>query len=269
MKTAAVHFALLALSFFGLWFLLSRVDFVGMLSIEKFSRENEKKLSELVLDAIQLNHEAIEDEKVARCLDSIKARICTGNAIADTSITLHIVDQDDVNAFALPDRQIVVNAGLIRYCETPEELAGVLAHEIAHIEQRHVMQKLVKEVGFMMLLTIANDETGSGIMRQVIKTLSSTAFDREQESQADSSAVRYLSNAGIDPEAFATFLFRIARDGRDVPKRFELLSTHPNSSDRAAVILKMRKEMQFTGTALTDPEAWKAVQKRVSPHRDK
>jgi len=269
MKTAALHCALLALSFFGLWFLLSRIDFVGLLGIEQFSRDNERRLSELVLEAIERDHEAIEEKSVTRYLNAMKDRLCTANGIADTSITLHIVEQDDVNAFALPDRQIVVNAGLIRYCETPEELDGVLAHEMAHIEQRHVMQKLIKEVGFMMLLSIANDETGSGIMRQVIKTLSSTAFDREQESQADSTAVRYLLNAGVDPEPFATFLFRISRDGRDIPKHFELLSTHPNSSDRAAVILKLKKGKKLSSAQPADPAAWKAVQKSVAAHREK
>ena len=97
-------------------------------------------------------------------------------------------------------------------------------------------------------------------MREAAKMLSSTAFDREQESEADRSAVQYLAKAGIDPEELATFLFRLSGEKFDIPKRFELLSTHPNSSDRAAEIEKLRKNEEIHPRPIVTRGEWNLVQ---------
>ena len=264
MNKALEHFILLAAWFFTMWFLLSKIHFTEIFKIEQFTRENEHKLSTLVLDAIRKDHDEIESDSVVQYIAGIKTLICDSSGVADSTITLHLIAQDEVNAFALPDRQLVINAGLIQYCASPEELAGVIAHEVAHIEHRHVMQKLVKEIGMMMLVSIARGESGSGIMREVVKTVSSTSFDREQESEADAAAVHYMARAGIDPEHLATFLLRLSREKNSVPGHFELLSTHPNSNDRAAEIMKLRKVETFTPRPIAKAAEWKSLQESLA-----
>jgi predicted Zn-dependent protease len=174
-----------------------------------------------------------------------------------------------VNAFALPDKHLVVYSGLIRYCKSAEELSGVLAHEISHMEQHHVMKKLVKEVGLSMLTTIAGGESSGEIMRQTIKLLSSTAFDREQEREADISAVHMMAKADIDPESFANFLFRLSQEKDDIPKHFEWLSTHPNSQDRSAEILQLRKQETYHSCPITDNDRWARMKEIVSKQQEK
>jgi predicted Zn-dependent protease len=232
MTKALIHFCVLAVLFFGTWFLLANVDFVDLFQVDQFTKDNEHRLGKFILEAVQRGNDELDSDTVQACLENIKKRLCQANSIEDSSITIHILIKDDVNAFALPDRQLVVYTGLIRYCKSPEELSGVLAHEIAHMEHRHVMKKLVKEVGLTMLTTIAGGESSGEIGRQIAGMLSSSAFDREQESEADVSAVHMMAKADIDPEHLANFLFRLSRETKNIPKNFEWLSTHPNSQDR-------------------------------------
>jgi predicted Zn-dependent protease len=263
MTKALTHFCVLTVIFFGTWFLLTNVDFIKILRVEQFSKDNEHKLGEFILEAIKRRDDELDSDTVQACLDSIIRRLCVPNNIGDSSIVVHVLINDDVNAFALPDHQLIVYTGLIRYCKSPEELGGVLAHEIAHMEQRHVMKKLVKEVGLTMLTTVAGGESSGEIGRQVVKLLSSSAFDREQESEADVSAVHMMARAGIDPENLANFLFRLSQEKHNIPKNFAWLSTHPDSQDRSAEILKLRKQETFHGSSVTDSDTWATVEKIV------
>jgi beta-barrel assembly-enhancing protease len=99
--------------------------------------------------------------------------------------------------------------------------------------------------------------------------LSSTAFDREQEHEADTAAVHMMAKAGIDPEHLANFLFRLSQEKYNIPKHFELLSTHPNSQDRAAEILKLRKQERFDSRPVTDSLMWRNVKRILAESHEK
>ncbi len=151
----------------------------------------------------------------------------------------------------MPGDQLIVLTGLVDYCKTPEELAGVMAHEIAHIEHDHVMKKLVKEVGIAMLFAIAGGNSSFEIIGEVLQTISSRAFDRDQETEADHYAVKLLSNAHINPAGLSDFLFRLSQESEDMADEMLIISTHPGSSDRAATILEEIKKEKSHYNALT------------------
>jgi beta-barrel assembly-enhancing protease len=157
---------------------------------------------------------------------------------------------------------MVVYTGIIEFCKTPEELTSVMAHEMAHIEGMHVSKKMTKEIGLSLLTSIASGDAGNAILRDVIKTLSSTAFDRDMERNADSVAVRYLAKSNIDPEHFADMLYRLSKK-TDVPEVLEWVSTHPDTKERTAEILKLRKKYKFQSKPLLSDEAWKEIQQKV------
>jgi len=267
MKKITYQFFTLAALFFGIWLLLSRIDFVKDFHIVQITKANERKLGDLILRDVKQNTGELESDSVKIFINGIKKRLCTANGIKDSSITIDIFLNEDVNAFALPGNHIIVYSALIEYCKNPEELCGVLAHEIAHIKHGDVIKKLTREIGFSMLTTIAGGNAGGQISRDVIKLLSSTAFDREQEEEADTAAVRMMANANIDPEYFADLLFRLSKEKNDVPKRLEWISTHPNSQDRSAEVLNLRKHFVFHSIPIASNIDWKNIENIISEEK--
>jgi len=257
------EFGVLVLVFFGMWFALSKFDFMRAFEVDEFTKSNERKLARLVLDELSSANSRLQSDSVLSFVRGIQGRLCAANTIPDSTITLHILARDEVNAFALPDRQLVVYTGLISYCKNPEELAGVLAHEIGHIERGHVMKKLVTHIGISMLMTIAGGDAGPEISRRIVTLLSSTAFDREQENEADAYAVKMMAGANIDPEHFANFLFRLSQEKNTIPKHFEWISTHANSEDRASEVLRLRKSERFDSLAIADSAGWAFIKRSI------
>lgn len=241
----ATQFALLLVSFFAVWFSLSQINFVDEDELKRFAKEKEKKLGEMILETITVTNEKIKNEKIHAVIDSIKVRICRTQAIKCDDIKVHIIRNSDINAFALPDNHMVIYTGLIEYAENASELAGVMAHEIGHMEKNHVMKRLVKEIGLEMLFAMVGGDAGFEIIRQTGKTLSSTAFDRRQEEEADAFAVEVLAGVNIDPQHLSNFFFRLSQK-HNLPEELAWISTHPDTKERAAEIIKKKKEFNYT-----------------------
>lgn len=238
------HFAVLLISFFAVWFGLSQIRFIDEEDLRGFAKENERRLGELILESITTTNEKIKNEKIHAVIDSIKVRICRTKAVDCDKIKIHIIRNSEINAFALPDNQMIIYTGLIEYAENAEELAGVMAHEIGHMEKNHVMKKLVKEIGLEMLFAIAGGDAGYEIVRQTGKTLSSSAFDREQEREADEYAVETLALSNVDPQHLSNLFFRLSQK-HNMPEELAWISTHPDSKERAADIIRKKKEFTF------------------------
>lgn len=244
--------------FFGTWYLLSQINYTGYFNLSQIGEENEQKLGDMIFDAIRENRDIIESDSVEAIIDKIKERICVPNGI-DADIDIQVIEGHEANAFALPGDRMLVLSGLIGMCKTPEEFAGVLCHEIAHMEREHVMQKMIKEVGLAMLATMAGGNSSPEILKEIVRLFSSSAFDRKQEREADAAAVAYMAKAGLDPEHFANLLFRFSHDAPGVPSQLQWISTHPDSKDRAAEVLELRGKEAFTVSALLEDAEWKVL----------
>lgn len=259
MKKVAQQFFIMTFSLFLAWFALSRIDFVGLFNIQSSLKVNEQKLGELLLDFYANTKKEIKEDSISAPISKIKARICEANSLVADSIRVYVIENDEINAFALPGRHMVIYSGLIDACKTGEELAGVMAHEIAHMEKNHVMKKLTKEVGLSMLYTLMSTKGGGEILKEVGKLVSSTAYDRSLEQEADMTAIEYLQNARIDPEHMANFLFLLSTKVNELPKELQWMSTHPDSKERAAEILKAIKEPSETYQPVFTDEEWEKV----------
>ncbi len=264
---AGIQGIVLAAAFLAAWFLLARIDFIGVFKLAQFTRDQEHTIGAFILRSVQAGSEELHSDTVRQCIDTIVHRVCRANGIPDTSVRVYVIVKDEVNAFAIPDRQIVVTSAIVSFCKTPDELAGVIAHELAHIELHHVTKKLVKDVGFTMLSAIAGGEAGGEVGRSIVKMLSSTAFDRTQESEADRAAVHMLAMANADPEGLADVLFRLSQEKDALPRQLVWLETHPNSGDRAAEILHLRKAETFHAVPFVDTLTWRAVQRLAHSSR--
>lgn len=260
MQKLAFQFFVMVAIFFALWFSLSQINYVDRMDVEKFSKENEKRLGDLILKTIKATGKEVDSVKVRAYIDSLGRRLCEDNGVDFTRIKIHIIKSEEVNAFALPDHNMVIYTGLIEYAKNAEEVAGVMAHEIGHMEKNHVMKKLAKEIGIAMLWTIAGGDAGFEIMKETARVLSSSAFDRSQENEADLYAVEMMARSNIDPEHLGNFLFRLGQQHNEIPDELVWISTHPNSKERAAEIISKKKEYTFDRKPVLNT-SWEAVQK--------
>ncbi|MFN3403483.1 MAG: M48 family metallopeptidase [Cytophagaceae bacterium] len=260
MNRALIHFAVGIILFGSTWFLLSRIDYVGIMGVENFEKANEEKLGKVIVDFIKKKDKEVDSDSIKTFINDLKDRICKNNDIDPEGIKVHVIYSSEINAFALPGRNMVILTGLIDYSNSPEEIAGVMAHEIAHMEHNHVMKKLIKEVGASILLTLAMGDKGGGeILKETVKLLTSSAFDRKQESEADASAVKYMAKANMDPEHLANFLFRLSLEKEHLPKEFEWISTHPDSKERANEILKLKAQEEINSVPVTEEGKWNRI----------
>ncbi|WP_395061774.1 M48 family metallopeptidase [Flavobacterium sp.] len=248
--------------FFAMWFGLSKLDFVGFFQIEKHTTSAENKIGDLIWDQIQETENVVTNDSLIKTLDKLILPICKANGIKRDSLKIHIVKKDEINAFALPNNHLVVYTGLITDCNKQEALQGVIGHEIAHIENNHVMKKLSKEVGLSVLISATTGGKGGELLKQILGTLSSSAYDRTLEKEADMESVKYLLKADINPEPMADFMFQLAQK-QEVPDAFSWISTHPESEERAKYILDYLKGKKFKKIQTITDANWKLFQEQV------
>ncbi len=143
----------------------------------------------------------------------------------------YIAADDAVDALAIPGGIVVVYRGLVDATERPEELAGVLAHQVQHIEQRHALAAVVKDLGLRGIWALFTGDVASGWIEQAAASLANSSFSHEAEMQADARAIDALVAAGIDPHGMSEFFSRAA-PGERAP--FAMM--HPMSADRIAAL---------------------------------
>lgn len=247
--------------FFLCWYALNQVNWISAFRVEKASHKIEESLSKIFYKVYENN--SLENDFVFSAVDSILTKVCTKNEIDRNSIKLLVVDDSEINAFAAPGSVLVINRGLIEAAENQQELAGVICHEIAHIELQHVMQSVIKEVGLSVLISIATGDTGSDTVRQVAMQMSTSSFDRSLEKEADIKAVEYLLNSNISPEPFAEFLYRLSEDENEISKYLVWVSTHPDSKDRAQYILEEAKTTELIVETFLFETTWARIKSEL------
>lgn len=249
--------------FFSTWFVLTQINWVTIFNVKKVTDKNEEKLGKLFWEIFQRTEKENKNPFVVNAVDSIVTKICSENNIDRELIKIHLLDKDDINAFALPNGHLIVYTGLILNSENQEELSGVICHEMAHIQLNHVMKKLIKEVGLSVLISMTTGNGGSETIKQTAKTLSSTAFDRSLEKEADIKAVDYLVNAKINPEPFANFLYKLSKTENETSKYLIWISTHPESKERAKYIIEYSKDKKAKYEAILTNETWDKMKEKL------
>jgi len=255
MGKAIVQFLAMALLFFAAWFGFSRIDYVKHFHLNNLSKKTEKKLGEVIMKTIDRTHEKIDDKETKETLDKISKRICEGNAIDPDDIHIHLVESSEVNAFALPGDHLIIYTGLVKRCDSVSELCGVMAHEIGHMRLNHVMKRLAGEMGIAVLASVATNGN-SQVAGQIIKMLSSSAFERKQESEADKFAVDCMVQAHINPKGFSNFMMKIAKIQAGMPDAMEWISSHPDSKKRAEVIRSLYNSDNIQADPVISDEEW-------------
>lgn len=259
MRKVTLQGIIVVLLFLFVWFTLDQINWMSVFNVKQKTDKTEEKLGELLWDVFRSSEEEVKDPYVENSLDSILVRICESNDIDRESIKLHILRKEQINAFALPDGHLVVFTGLMQEVDDQNELAGVMAHELAHISQNHVMQRLSREIGISVLLSMTSGNAGSTIIQDAAKMLSSSAFDRKMEREADIYATEYMANAELDTEALARFLFRLSLDENENMEKLAWISSHPASKERAEYIAEHAENFPQYSNAALKPVTWDKI----------
>jgi len=152
-----------------------------------------------------------------------------------------VFDEDEVNAFADPNGKIGVFTGILRVADTPDALAAVIGHEVAHATNGHVMDRARKNARQEIWAMLGGAATGAGdVWRESIAIMSGLPFAREQETEADLIGLEYMANSGFDPRSSVYLWKNMAAmhdaDNRERPPEF--LSTHPSDQARIDRMIK-------------------------------
>jgi predicted Zn-dependent protease len=222
----------------------------------------ERKLGDMIWDEIADSEDVVTNDTIVKTLDKMINPLCKANDIERDSLKIHIVKKDVINAFALPNNHLVVYTGLIEDCKKQEALQGVLGHEIGHIEKHHVMKKLSKEIGYSVLLTASGGSKGGQAARQILKMLTSSAYDRKLEKEADITSVEYMMKANIDPKPMADFMYQMAQESK-MPDGMSWIADHPESEERAKYILDYIKGKKLKNKESITEKDWKTFKEEV------
>jgi beta-barrel assembly-enhancing protease len=187
-----------------------------------------------------------DSDEASRVLNDMAHRIMTASDVANRDdIWITIVDAPFPNAFALPDNSIVVTDDLIQVTGHPDELTGVIAHEIAHIERNHVMKNIIQQMGAGVFVDVVFGGAGVGqVVALGAVNLAGLRYTRGDEEEADARGLDYLDAAGINSGGLAQLFERFqeleAEQGAgEIPT---ILSSHPATPARAAAALARARE---------------------------
>lgn len=226
-KHLVLYFGLFAL----LVFLFSRMEIFSGEKMRSFTSEQESKLAQALTDVFVRSNNLMDQEALVQFVDTLSDRLLSTIEEPRYDYSIYIIRNRTVNAFALPGGNIVLHSGLLAFAESPEEVAAVLAHEIGHSEKGHIMQKLIKEVGFSVLFSAI---TGGdiGVFSEIGRRFIATRFDREYELEADNFALKTMEAAAVDPRYLAVFFHRLSESDGNIMDRIDFLSTHPSHDAR-------------------------------------
>lgn len=262
MKTFLIRFTITLAVLTGLWFAFSRIPVTESLNHMSFGDFNEEKFGELAMEAVLMESKEIKSDSVDNAMNMLVTRLASGNLFPANKFHIHVVNNNEVNAFALPGNHVVVHTGLIYMCDNPEELAGVLAHEIAHLEKRHVIERMRTE-GIITLIEGAVAQGGGATVASAVGELAGLAFSRDQENEADEVGFTFLTNSNVRPNGMATLFRKMKADSEISGYIPEFMSTHPELESRAQNIESKCAGLPNTFVPIMTNEEWENFQINV------
>lgn len=205
--------------------------------INFYSIEKEIAMGKAYAQDIERQAKIVDDPVIAEYVNRVGQNLVR-NSDAKVPFTIKVIDSEEVNAFALPGGFFFVNSGLIMRAESEAELAGVMAHEIAHVAARHGTRQATRGQFVNMAsipLIFWGGWAGYGVRQaaSVLVPLGFLSFSRGFEEEADLLGLQYLYKTGYDPTAFVDFFEKLQSMEKKKPGTMaKVFSTHPLTEDR-------------------------------------
>jgi len=233
-----------------------------------YSLEKEIALGKQLAMQVERQAKIINDPVIAEYVNRVGQNLVR-NSDAKVPFTIKVIDSEEVNAFALPGGFFFVNSGLILKADNEAELAGVMAHEIAHVAARHGTRQATRgeiaQLGMIPLIFVGGGWTMYGIYEaaSVLVPIGFLQFSKAMESEADMLGLQYMYKTGYDPEAFVDFFEKVETLEKQKPGTLaKVFSTHPPTEDRVKAsqinidkYLKEKPEYVVTTSEFNDVKA--------------
>jgi predicted Zn-dependent protease len=240
-----------------------------------YSIEKEIALGKQMAQEVEREAKLINDPVITEYVNRLGQNLVR-NSDAKVPFTIKVIDSDEVNAFALPGGFMFVNSGLILKADNEAELAGVLAHEIAHVAARHGTRQATRgqliNFGTIPLVMLGGwpgyaiyEAAGLAIPLGFLK------FSRGMEAEADMLGLQYMYKAGYDPNEFVNFFERIESLEKTKPGAVSrLFSSHPMTGDRIRAAQKeIQQDLKPEPEYVVDTSEFHAVKKRLAMLEDR
>jgi beta-barrel assembly-enhancing protease len=217
--------------FMAIWALFTYFPLFSADRITQLSIEQERSLGNHLANHFLFNiFDEVKDSKVVAAVDSLQAILESELDDSPFPYNIYVVESEMINAFAAPGGHIFIFSGLIKFTENESELAAVIAHEMGHIEHRHVISRLIREVGVSV---ISGAVTGDVVvLSEVGRRLFSSTFDRQQEREADMFALNLMKKVQLNPLALADFFERLEEKHGTQSQLAQMISSHPHHHER-------------------------------------
>jgi predicted Zn-dependent protease len=220
----------------------------------------EVRLGDAVVEHLAPAARRCDDPTLQWRLDEL-VTVLTADTPSPYTFRVSVVDDDTLNAFAAPGGRIVILTGLLKRTNRPEELAGVLAHEIQHIVRRHSTRAILHHASAGVLVAaLAGDVSGvAAFGLDAARNLGLLRYSRSNEDEADEAGMRMILAAGIDPGGMIAFYGVLADEGAAVPRSVTYLSTHPATADRVERLRRLAEGAPPPRMSLGSADEWSAL----------
>ena len=253
--------------------LLTSCGAINRLNI--FSPKEEVELGKQASYEIERSIRIYRDPVVHAYIDSLGQALVRASGMSQFRYYFKVVDAPEINAFALPGGYIYVNLGLIKAAETESELAGVIGHEIGHVEERHGGKKLTRLIGIGALVEFISGEGEQSLGRKIAGYfagwgggLVALKYGREAERESDKFAIQCLLNAGVHPEGLASFFETLLELHKSQPSGVKVwFSTHPPTQSRVDFVRSEVAKLPSTIGLKKTSTRFNQIRTRVSRRR--
>ena len=250
---------------------------LGTAAQQTLSIEDEYRIGRMVMRGLRESGRIVEDPEINEYIQSLGLRLSSLTNQGNRDFNFFLVNDRTINAFALPGGFVGINTGLLLDTRNESELAGVLAHEVSHVTQRHIARS-IEAGGRTSLMTTAatlvaillgaiagvdsNVTFGAITAAQGIAAEAQIGFTRENEYEADRVGISVLADAGFDPNAMPAFFEEMGRRTQLSPDRVpELLRSHPVTSARIAE--SKGRAAQYPPVVTHDSMSYAVIRERV------
>ncbi len=218
----------------------------------------EERLGWSVVETVAPVEKRCRDSTQSKAIQEILSALRSSVPHSSYKFRVMVVNSPAVNALAAPGGVIVIFRGLLEKTTTPEELAGVLAHEMQHILHRHATRALLQQVSMKILLGAAvGDAKGLSYGLEGAQTLGMLRYSRQKEEEADREAIQMLIASGLDPRGLLTFFETVQKESRKSLKLPSYLSTHPDLEERIQRLKSLTSNAPIPTCPLLPGYNWK------------